>query len=208
MTPRVRDGDSESTDPIVSGDSIPPRPARTREGWYFDPLRRHEYRWFSAGMPTALVRDGYVDGKDPVDLSELGRAAFASVNEGPGLPDPPEPRPETKGPAAWWDGAVAAPGEPGFEFGLDGAVGFELEAGARVAMRAAARKLLSLDLRLAVSGVAFILVGLAGLVMTSFLAWATLVALGIMIFAAGAVASLFDFLKELPARRLEKRSRQ
>ena len=35
------------------------------EGWYRDPYLVHEDRWFSAGQPTALVRDGGVDGHDP-----------------------------------------------------------------------------------------------------------------------------------------------
>ncbi len=34
------------------------------EGWYLDPYGLHELRWFSAGDPTALVRDGGVDGHD------------------------------------------------------------------------------------------------------------------------------------------------
>ncbi|WP_130491844.1 hypothetical protein [Motilibacter rhizosphaerae] len=34
------------------------------EGWFLDPLRRHEQRWMSAGEPTALVRDGAVEGHD------------------------------------------------------------------------------------------------------------------------------------------------
>jgi hypothetical protein len=34
------------------------------EGWYLDPYDRHEQRWFSAGTPTDLVRDGGVDSKD------------------------------------------------------------------------------------------------------------------------------------------------
>ena len=36
------------------------------QGWYLDPYGRHELRWFSVGQPTALVRDGGVDGHDPV----------------------------------------------------------------------------------------------------------------------------------------------
>jgi hypothetical protein len=35
------------------------------EGWYTDPYARHEARWMSAGTPTALVRDGKVEGHDP-----------------------------------------------------------------------------------------------------------------------------------------------
>lgn len=29
----------------------------TIEGWYLDPFKIHEARWFSDGTPTALVRD-------------------------------------------------------------------------------------------------------------------------------------------------------
>lgn len=35
------------------------------EGWYVDPWRIHEERWFSDGRPTALVRDGTAEGNDP-----------------------------------------------------------------------------------------------------------------------------------------------
>jgi hypothetical protein len=37
----------------------------TAEGWYLDPYGRHEARWFSAGSPTALVRDGASESQDP-----------------------------------------------------------------------------------------------------------------------------------------------
>ena len=35
------------------------------EGWYRDPYLVHEDRWFSAGQPTKLVRDGKVKSYDP-----------------------------------------------------------------------------------------------------------------------------------------------
>jgi hypothetical protein len=35
------------------------------EGWYRDPFGAHADRWFSAGRPTALVRDGEVEAQDP-----------------------------------------------------------------------------------------------------------------------------------------------
>ncbi len=35
------------------------------EGWYTDPYRRHEARWFSDGTPTELVRDQGKTSKDP-----------------------------------------------------------------------------------------------------------------------------------------------
>ena len=34
------------------------------EGWYEDPYGLHEQRWFSAGTPTALVRDHGTEGHD------------------------------------------------------------------------------------------------------------------------------------------------
>ncbi len=35
-------------------------------GWFTDPYRRHEARWMSQGRPTSLVRDGTIEGNDPV----------------------------------------------------------------------------------------------------------------------------------------------
>jgi hypothetical protein len=35
------------------------------EGWYVDPYDSHEARWFSDGVPTALVRDSEVESHDP-----------------------------------------------------------------------------------------------------------------------------------------------
>jgi len=35
------------------------------EGWYSDPYRVHEQRWFSDGTPTILVRDQGTTSKDP-----------------------------------------------------------------------------------------------------------------------------------------------
>jgi hypothetical protein len=35
------------------------------EGWYSDPYRLHEHRWFSDGTPTALVSDGRTTSQDP-----------------------------------------------------------------------------------------------------------------------------------------------
>jgi hypothetical protein len=34
------------------------------EGWYQDPYRRHQARWFSAGTPTALVSDQGAESHD------------------------------------------------------------------------------------------------------------------------------------------------
>ena len=42
------------------------REARVQaQGWYRDPYEVHEYRYFSDGRPTKLVRDGGVEGYDP-----------------------------------------------------------------------------------------------------------------------------------------------
>jgi len=41
------------------------------EGWYTDPFAHHEARWFSDGVPTALVRDGGLDGHDPPPSSPI-----------------------------------------------------------------------------------------------------------------------------------------
>lgn len=35
------------------------------EGWYVDPWGAHEQRWYSAGRPTALVRDAGAESDDP-----------------------------------------------------------------------------------------------------------------------------------------------
>jgi hypothetical protein len=35
------------------------------EGWYQDPYRLHDARWFSDGTPTALVRDKGVESHEP-----------------------------------------------------------------------------------------------------------------------------------------------
>jgi hypothetical protein len=38
-----------------------------QQGWQPDPFGRHQSRYFSAGRPTYLVRDGQVEGSDPVE---------------------------------------------------------------------------------------------------------------------------------------------
>ena len=35
------------------------------QGWCIDPTRTHELRWYSAGMPTDLVKDGLTESRDP-----------------------------------------------------------------------------------------------------------------------------------------------
>ena len=46
---------------------------RGAEGWYQDPYRIHQYRWFSMGKPSALVRDGLIESNDaPPDMPYVG----------------------------------------------------------------------------------------------------------------------------------------
>ena len=35
------------------------------QGWYIDPARAHELRWYSSGRPTDLVKDGATESRDP-----------------------------------------------------------------------------------------------------------------------------------------------
>jgi hypothetical protein len=51
------------------------------EGWYRDPYQLHQDRWFSAGVPTSLIRDHGAEGHDdppdypppgpPVEIAEV-----------------------------------------------------------------------------------------------------------------------------------------
>jgi hypothetical protein len=44
------------------------------EGWYVDPFRAHQARWFSDGLPTKLVRDGTKEfSDDPPNATYEGR---------------------------------------------------------------------------------------------------------------------------------------
>ncbi len=56
------------------------------EGWFLDPFDVHEVRWFSGGMPTALVRDRGVESNDePPDeamVGELVRVEGVSAVDG------------------------------------------------------------------------------------------------------------------------------
>lgn len=57
------------------------------EGWYVDPFGRYDERWFSAGVPTTLVRDAGREAHDvlgPVDVvSEPPRHAVAADSDAP-----------------------------------------------------------------------------------------------------------------------------
>lgn len=69
------------------------------EGWFGDPYFRHDQRWFTEGVPTALVRDEGVESSDPPpdtrswESSELDDA-LGSTSPVPGgrhLPSAPRP---------------------------------------------------------------------------------------------------------------------
>lgn len=51
------------------------------EGWYHDPFRLHEARWFSDGNPTALVRDGRVESRDDPPSSDY-EAPLELIDDG------------------------------------------------------------------------------------------------------------------------------
>ena len=57
-----------------------------RQGWHADPFGLHEHRYFSAGSPTKLVRDGSVESYDELPAQEL---PSASVPVGAGVPSGP-----------------------------------------------------------------------------------------------------------------------
>jgi hypothetical protein len=68
------------------------------EGWYVDPFGHHEARWISDGSPTALVRDGQIESKDPppdVRIRELSNRyrttprLMVRTSTGPTTPSPP-----------------------------------------------------------------------------------------------------------------------
>jgi hypothetical protein len=56
------------------------------QGWYQDPFRLHEQRWFSDGRPTSLVRDGSAEADDAPPSAEyqgpLIEAATAEAADG------------------------------------------------------------------------------------------------------------------------------
>ena len=45
------------------------------QGWHSDPFELHGERYCSAGQPTKLVRDGYLETYDePPSVNQLGQA--------------------------------------------------------------------------------------------------------------------------------------
>lgn len=59
------------------------------EGWFGDPYFRHDKRWFTEGVPTALVRDDGFDSTDPPPDTRAWKASelddgIDSASPGPG----------------------------------------------------------------------------------------------------------------------------
>jgi hypothetical protein len=205
MTSRVRDGSVEGTDRVAEPVSSLPGPT-AREGWYTDPTGRHQERWFSGGMPTSLVQDKGVEGRDPLDVDQLSHAAFAAADPRLNLPEGGGGPANGQGPVAWWDGWVAAPGEPRPVPGLDGATGLGIDSTMRAAVRASGNRLpLTNSLLLLAMGVIVLGVGIV-----CFLAGAEALGLSFGIFgflwsAVALVIAGFDLVKEIPVRRFQRR---
>ena len=107
---------------------------RPAQGWYNDPTGRHELRWFSAGSPTALVRDAADESRDALTAEE--RTLPATAGPGLTLPEKSGGVDGRPGPVAWWDTAVPNPGEPTIaDIGISGYQGYEIIRGVRLAQR-------------------------------------------------------------------------
>jgi hypothetical protein len=69
-----------------------------KQGWYQDPAGRHEYRWFSQGVPTDLVKDrgttsrDSISDTDPADYQAMQLAQEPDI--GPLLHKDDAPPPE------------------------------------------------------------------------------------------------------------------
>ena len=70
------------------------------EGWFGDPYGRHEARWMSGGVPTALVRDGNVEGSDPPPDGPNG-ARPSAIPTGGGAPNASAAARDDPGPSRW-----------------------------------------------------------------------------------------------------------
>jgi len=78
------------------------------QGWYLDPYRMHEDRYFSDGQPTKLVRDGKAETYDPPPPGrpdvELIQASRSQPNDGSDLrrADDPSAGPVTSDGRPFW----------------------------------------------------------------------------------------------------------
>src|SRR5260221_7180786 len=83
---------SKCSHPTFCSSAHPGRPVSDGlQGWQPDPYRRHELRYYSGGTATFLVRDGTVEGADPVDDVELPPPIEVHASAGPVIADTPRP---------------------------------------------------------------------------------------------------------------------
>jgi hypothetical protein len=68
------------------------RPEATTTGWRPDPTGRHEGRYFVAGQPTDLIRDGTTEGLDLIGKQELEQANATQRQPTPRRPTSPRRR--------------------------------------------------------------------------------------------------------------------
>ena len=55
--------------------------AATETGWRPDPTGRHEGRYFVAGQPTDLIRDGNTEAVDPLGKQQLDQAGAVNISQ-------------------------------------------------------------------------------------------------------------------------------
>lgn len=61
------------------------------QNWCIDPFGSHEERWFSRGMPTALVRDHCVEAQDPPPDSAFAHQYSVLAYFDPSAAEKPSP---------------------------------------------------------------------------------------------------------------------
>jgi hypothetical protein len=85
-----------------------------KQGWYEDPSSRHEYRWFSEGLPTALVADGQANSQDPIDIDDIEAYRDMELaqppDDGPLLVQPSDKPPSRVN--AWGASGIWTPNPP------------------------------------------------------------------------------------------------
>jgi len=60
------------------------RVTTTTWGWFSDPYQKHEYRYFSEGNPTKLVRDSDLESFDPPPDTPMPESLVPAPSQGPG----------------------------------------------------------------------------------------------------------------------------
>src|SRR5262250_1303448 len=83
------------------------------QGWHADPFLLHEARYFSAGRPTKLVRDGRAESFDEPPSGTWAPEAPTAVALAPAPALPGEPPPGTAEPAPYGPGLARRRLRPG-----------------------------------------------------------------------------------------------